>query len=247
MSPFLYKQHQRERGVILLTCMVFLLVLLSMLRFTVTSSRIEEQKASIDLDLTLARESARSVFNDVEYYLLKQGEAYCLYKNEGENCQKEASRYLSQLMQLPSEELAQLDLHSDGLPSLKALLQQGFYTGDYLNQHYAQCQPLWICAAWGHDARQADDAAHDQRRQANINPNQFLPILNCECCNTHSERAPRFIIERLLPSELNIDAADQKALEMLAIIRVTALGFGAGDADDAHLSSVMMQGSYVLY
>ncbi|MDO4436186.1 MAG: hypothetical protein Q4B71_07230 [Cardiobacteriaceae bacterium] len=239
-----------DRGVILLTCMVFLLVLLSMLRFTVTSSRLEEQKASIDLDLTLARESSRSVFNYVEYYLLKQGEAYCLLRKEAENvnCQQEAASYLSQLMRLPSETITQLDLPtSDNLPPLKALWQQGFYTGDYLNEHYPQCQPLWICVSWGREAKQAEDAADDQRRQAKIKLDNPLKTLECLSCNNSGERVPRFVVERLLPNELTLAEADQKTLDNVVILRVTALGFGRGDAKDSQLSNLMMQGTYALY
>ena len=44
---------KKERGVVLLTCLVFLLVLLLMLRFVIVSARTEEQKAGIDLDIDL--------------------------------------------------------------------------------------------------------------------------------------------------------------------------------------------------
>lgn len=247
MLHFLYNRENKERGVVLLTCLAFLLVLLSMLRFTITSSRMEERKASIDLDLTLARESARSAFNYVEYYLLRQGEAYCLSQNVDDDCKKAAPKYLSQLMQLSEDEIKNLDLKTDDLPSLKDLWGNGFYTGNYINEHYAHCQPLWICVDWGNEARQAQDAAEDQRKSVKIKLNHPLSILHCNHCNTRSERVPRFMVERLLPSELDIDPVDKKELEELAIIRVTALGFGLGDSRDSHLSSIMMQSTYVLY
>lgn len=251
MSLFLYKNSPKRfvksRGVVLLTCLAFLLVLLSMLRFTITSSRMEERKASIDLDITLARESARSAFNYVEYYLLRQGEAYCLYQKSDEDCKKKAPQFLSQLMQLPEDELKQLDLKVDGMPPLKTLWDNGFYTGTYITKNYPQCRPLWICAAWGNEAKQAVDAAEAQRKSVKIKLSNPLAILHCPNCNTRSERVPRFMVERLLPSELNISDADKRELEDLAIIRITALGFGLGDSRDTHLSSIMMQSTYVLY
>ena len=78
MKGLTNKNLKKQQGVVLLTALVFILILLAMLRFTLTSSRVEEQKSAIDSDMVAARESAQLAIKFAEQYVIKQGELYCL-------------------------------------------------------------------------------------------------------------------------------------------------------------------------
>lgn len=61
------KPKKQEQGIVLLSCLIFLLLLLSMLRFTLTSASMEEMKAGADYDQMRASEAAAIVMRDAEY------------------------------------------------------------------------------------------------------------------------------------------------------------------------------------
>lgn len=61
------KPKKQEQGIVLLSCLIFLLLLLSMLRFTLTSASMEEMKAGADYDQMRASEAAAIAMRDAEY------------------------------------------------------------------------------------------------------------------------------------------------------------------------------------
>ncbi len=62
--------RKKNEGVVLLSCLVFLLILLMLLRFTLSSARLEELKVGADIDEMMARETAEVAMNDAEDFIL---------------------------------------------------------------------------------------------------------------------------------------------------------------------------------
>ena len=69
---------RKEKGVVLLSCLVFLLILLIIVRFAVTSSRLEERKAGADYEMMTARQAAQTAIRQAEKFILEQGLQSCI-------------------------------------------------------------------------------------------------------------------------------------------------------------------------
>ena len=70
--------HPKEKGIVLLSCLVFLLILLGVVRFVMTSSRLEERKAGVDYEMMTARQSAQMAIRYAEKYIIDQGFKSCI-------------------------------------------------------------------------------------------------------------------------------------------------------------------------
>ena len=70
--------RKRELGVVLLSCLVFLLILLGIVRFVMTSSRLEERKAGVDYEMMTARHSAQMAIRQAVKYIMDQGLQSCI-------------------------------------------------------------------------------------------------------------------------------------------------------------------------
>ena len=73
--------RKRELGVVLLSCLVFLLILLGIVRFVMTSSRLEERKAGVDYEMMTARHSAQMAIRQAVKYIMDQGLQSCIKSN----------------------------------------------------------------------------------------------------------------------------------------------------------------------
>lgn len=62
----------KQQGVVLLSCLIFMLILFALLRFTLGSSRMSELKAGADVDLTKAREVSSIVAKEAELFILQK-------------------------------------------------------------------------------------------------------------------------------------------------------------------------------
>lgn len=235
---------EKERGVVLLTCLVFLLILLGMLRFTLSSARLEEEKASIDLDIVSAREAAQSALDFAERYILEQGRAYCLREGgTAADCAADSAGYAGRLFGLPDATLREPD------NELRAIMDAGLYTGTFMRNSAANCRPFWACVNWPVDAHSVRNSAIQQGLAINANFN----TIECSSCTAppHSNNRPQFIIERLTSQELAADAPGfLVAMPDAVILRVTAVGFGKGAAQGAaantNMTNVMLQSTYIL-
>ena len=251
--------ERKEQGVVLLTCLVFLLVLLLMLRFVIVSARTEEQKAGIDLDIVTAREAAQSALNFVEFYFRQQGIAYCeqVIKEDSVTCQNNPLAYANILFSLDDASLNNLTSTVPTLPNVSALNNNGIYTGTFLDANAQNCNPVWICVDWPAQAHAVVSSAINQRSAvaggANA-PNANLSFITCpaNACNNSVTVQPVFIIERLTAKELDPDASGLGDSSVYVngskgvILRVTAVGFGAGAANADNLTNVMLQNTYIL-
>lgn len=246
---------KKEQGVVLLTTLIFMLILLAMLRFTLTSARVEEQKAAIDLDMVSAREGAQMALDYVEQYVLEQGELYCI-KNLGKDsaeCQESRAKYAGALFALPQVELSKIKNIKAGYKTVSEVLNKGLYTGEFVATQ-ASCQPFWTCINWPLDAHAVRSSA-TQIGGAGVIKTAFVSI-ECDICVTgeNNNIKPHFIIERLAAEELKAVAPNfADGAPGIVILRVTAVGFGKGKepekdakAGNLNLSNVMLQSTYIL-
>lgn len=244
--------HKKEKGVVLLTSLVFMLVLLAMLRFTLTSARVEEQKAAIDWDIVSARESAQAALDFAEQYILDQGRLYCLNSLAltPQECTDNPALYAGTLFALPSADLAAIT-HAGIGPTLSSVVGKGVYTGTFLATSPASgCRPFWACVNWPVDAHSVRNSA----TQMNLTTNANWDSIECSACvvGANMNRKPHFIIERLTAGEMAATAPQFAAASPQAVIlRVTAVGFGRGAAGtqaavNTNMSNVMLQSTYIL-
>lgn len=221
------KKNHKQRGIVLLTCMVFLLVLLALLRFTMTSARVGEQKVGIDLEIVTARESAQSALNTAEQEILRiASQDYCQNVLNGEqnqnntDCVENASKYAGELF--------------GNLQMMNRLLRSnsGIVTINELNQCTPN-QPSWTCVDWS-----SNEARNALSGNKNITPRKI---------NAKQE----YIVERFLTSELSSNATQATKIEKnktdTVVLRITALGTGNSPAsDDQNSSRSIVQATYIL-
>lgn len=221
------QKNQKQKGVVLLTCMVFLLVLLALLRFTMTSARVSEQKVGIDLEIVTARESAQSALSSAEQEILRiASQDYCQNVLNGEqnqnntDCVGNAPKYAGELF--------------GNLAMMNKVLKSGsgIVTIDDLNKCTAN-QPSWTCVDWS-----SNEAKNALSGTKSITPRRV---------NGKQE----YIIERFLTSELNTNSANATKIEKdktdTVVLRITALGTGnSPTSNDSNSSRSLLQATYIL-
>lgn len=217
------QKNQKQKGVVLLTCMVFLLVLLALLRFTMTSARVSEQKVGIDLEIVTARESAQSALSSAEQEILRiASQDYCVTVLElgADECRNDAPKYAGELF--------------GNLAMMNKVLKSGsgIVTIDDLNKCTAN-QPSWTCVDWS-----SNEAKNALSGTKSITPRRV---------NGKQE----YIIERFLTSELNTNSANATKIEKdktdTVVLRITALGTGnSPTSNDSNSSRSLLQATYIL-
>lgn len=235
----------KEKGIVLLTCLVFLLILLVMLRFILGSAKLEEEKAGIDLDIVNAREAAQAALNYAEYYILRQGKLYCTEAD----CNVAASA--NELFSAKESILQTRDrvftpsAGEKGMSAraIKDIYAKGFYTGTYLKNNASGCEPLWACVKWSDSASSVSRSAAKRGVAKSARTLESLP---CDECKGAASISPRYIIERYTTKEL----ADSGLTGLSGspsgsvVFRITAVGFGKGTGKN--LTNVMLQSTYVI-
>ncbi len=238
----------KESGVVLLSCLVFLLILLGIVRFVMTSSRLEERKAGVDYEMVTARQSAKSAIRYAEKYILEQGLSFC--KKSGgagstdDGCEeKNPAEMANALWKLKDNDL-KTALDKIGQ---RNFLEQGIYTYSYVKNSYSSCRPFWTCVNWSNNAKSVEFTS----KQLNARANNTLQSIECNTCDTSSGLKPRFVIERFLAGELkDMDFSGEK-LDLksadVVVFRITAVGFGNGQGgSNVNTTNAMMQTIYVL-
>ena len=256
MKENLYKS-KRERGVVLLSCLVFLLILLGIIRFAITNSRLEERKAGADFEMLTARQSADTALRAAERFILEQGRQLCLKddsitpapgKTKEKYCAEQDKAEWANTFW--SKENNALD---DAFEKVgrSGILNKGIYTQQYIISHEydKKCRPFWICVDWSINSNQVKVAG----KQLNSTANAILSSIECEECSTTSGLKPRYIIERFLAKEINamefpdIAAGTQLKSGDVVVFRITAVGFGNGSGGNkVKTTNAVMQAIYLL-
>lgn len=245
-------RNKKQKGVVLLTCLVFLLVLLAMLRFVLGSAKLEEEKAGIDLEIVTAREAAQAALNYAEYFIMRQGQLYC----EDENCEvAETANFIfsgDNATLLTRDKVYNPGSGGTGWKTqpIKDLVNKGLYTGKYLKdgdtanpQPQSKCAPIWICIDWG-TASSTVKRSISKRNSSGVTL-LSMPSIVCTECTVASNEKPRFIIERYTVQELaDSSFTGLSSSPGTVIFRITAVGFGKGSGKN--LTNVMLQSTYVI-
>lgn len=71
-------KRTKQKGIVLLTVMVFLLMILGVLRYSMTSANIQEKKAGVDYDEFVAYQQAELAIREAERFIMQAG----IYKVE---------------------------------------------------------------------------------------------------------------------------------------------------------------------
>lgn len=134
-NPMLSKQ----KGVVLLSSVIFLILILGLLKITLGSSNIAEKKAGIDVDISLATENSQAALREIEDAIILSPLA------DVDECQGGASA---------SNECAEARLtHTYGRWAKNKIVEEFGYIYDgqtaYGECGYGKTHPLWQCVDWG--------------------------------------------------------------------------------------------------
>lgn len=66
-------QANKQQGVVLISALIFLLLTIIVLQFSLQSAEVQERKAGIDIDLTQARESANLAIETAAKFVIAEG------------------------------------------------------------------------------------------------------------------------------------------------------------------------------
>lgn len=256
--------NKRENGVVLLSCLVFLLILLGIIRFTMTSSRLEERKAGADFEMLTARQSADTALRAAERFILEQGRQLCLQdkgitlapgKTKDAYCDEQnKAEWANTFWSKEDTETKKALEEAFTAVGKRELLNNGIYTQQYIlaNKYNEKCRPFWVCVDWSENANQVKVTS----KQLDSSANATLPSIECKDCSTTSGLKPHYIIERFLAKEINamefpdLAAGTQLKSGDVVVFRITAVGFGNGngnnDSEKVKTTNAVMQAIYLL-
>lgn len=252
--------RKRELGVVLLSCLVFLLILLGIVRFVMTSSRLEERKAGVDYEMMTARHSAQMAIRQAVKYIMDQGLQSCIKSNNispnaptspgsgaNQKCEDKNQAELANILWKNSD--GDLGTALDKIGQ-KQVLNKGIYTYAFIANNYSNCRPFWTCINWTGNAKSVAVTGKQLNDKAGASLNK-LESIECTECETTSGVKPRFVIERFLASDLkNMDFPDQSLTlksSDVVVFRITAVGFGNGQGgSNVNTTNAVMQAIYVL-
>ena len=252
--------RKRDAGVVLLSCLVFLLILLVIVRFVMTSSRLEERKAGVDYEMMTARHSAQMAIRQAVKYIMDQGLQACIKSNNtspntpappgsnaNQKCKDRNPAELAHMLWKNSDSDLSVTLDKIGQ---KQVLNKGVYTYSFIANNYSNCRPFWTCINWTDNAKSVAVTGRQLNDKAGANLNK-LESIECVECATESGVKPRFVIERFLTGDLKGMNFPDQSLTLkgsdVVVFRITAVGFGNGQGgSNVNTTNAVMQAIYVL-
>lgn len=129
---------RKERGIVLIACLIFLILILGVLRISLGSSMISEKKSGIDMDMLSATESAEIALRVAESTFLPPASDFsaCLSSTANIECQR-----------------ARIWGAQDWWSDDDNLDTDGLYDGTKQNgacgPGSGNDRPLWQCVNWG--------------------------------------------------------------------------------------------------
>lgn len=218
---------RRQSGVVLLSTLVFLVLILALLRISLSASQLDQRKAGINFELQNARESAQLALREAESYILGGG-----VDGQGNPNIVQANIPACQNDPNSSEcRSAVLGQAYTFWKSGRAQQQAGVFLADQnVCRSGKNIQPSWQCVDWNAQSqiRNAYHLAYHEQ-----NPVwQPIVVQNPGAAAT-TDVAPRYIVEVLNPGTKDI------------LLRVTALGFGQDDGGASRMTNVLLQATYL--
>ena len=228
--------RQSNRGFVLVTSLIFLMVLSVLATMAMRGSLFGERISSNERDMYLAREAAELALRDAERDILGQridgslcavvGSSTC-----GGNLRISGTRTPStdqiKNFQMPSTGLADT-VSSASRPSNVTTTNIGVYSTDAAD---ACGKSLWLAADWD-TATPTNKCTDGSSIVRTVVYGEFTGAPNIFGA---SARLPRYLIEGFSPDQLF------KTPSSRMIYRITAVGFGRTSKDDNTLTSVTLQ------
>lgn len=212
------KPKKQEQGIVLLSCLIFLLLLLSMLRFTLTSASMEEMKAGADYDQMRASEAAAIAMRNAEYDIKRMsnpsnGKSVSL---EDAN-EKDAGKQMALAIAYWSD-------------PAKFANRAGVYDGDA--RQVCPDKPSYACLLdWGDTDGKPDCS-------------KLVCFGDQSNSTTLSNEQGAYIIERFKGDGATLGLSDAHDKDVI-VLRVTAVGYSIAN-ENAARSKAVLQNTYLL-
>lgn len=242
----LHTIRKREKGVVLISCIVFLVLILLMLKVTLSGAKVTEKKAGIDQDIFLARENAQLALRAAEEEIIsvvsREKVAGCTSRTDtSTQCIEAFQKALVQAWtdaSPPTGHTASTDeTISAAAEKIKAKIDG--HAGYYTKADQARCKdkPLWKCVNWNAGGGNYYAGSTGSSSIGTSILVQELADLN----GNKSDVPPRYIIERFLPGDIGFTQPDANML-----FRITAIGFGQSGGSTNNVTNAIYQANYAL-
>lgn len=218
---------KHQSGIVLLSTLVFLVLILSLLRISLSASQMDQRKAGISFELQNARESAQLALREAESYLLEGG----VDANGNPNISEANIPACQNDSESKACRSAVLGKAYTFWKSYKSGAQTGIFLVDQsVCQNGGNILPSWQCVDWNNGS--AVPNAYHLSYSAQ-NPVWQPIVVQTPGAAATTDVAPRYIVEVLNPDSTDI------------LLRVTALGFGQDDGGASRMTNVLLQATYL--
>lgn len=248
-----YGKNKKEQGIVLISCLVFLMIILGLMKLSLSSSQISNTKSGIDGDLNLSRENAQLAIRLAEEKIINvipMGQiSFCATNNASASCQDALGQAIEAVWILSDGSKTQClkDFETSGknncftssvnftsndrLSIVNAAKKLNNTDGIYsYSEAQRKCpdQPLWKCIDWEKALSSSVDGAvsvEDMRKSDN---------------KIRTDVPPLYVIEWFAPGDLDMP------LDGSVLFRITGVGFGQSGGDDSNVSRAIFQANYIL-
>lgn len=216
----------QQQGVVLLSCLVFLLLILMLVRFSLYASRFEQEKVAVDVNDTIAYQFANIALRDAERQIagVDPNGVFCGNPDAPPTCDKaNIPKQATVLSQTARQRLALETLRNEAKSG-----DPGVVDG---TAQKACGAPLWQCVAW-------NSAYYHGERSANqsIQPATYGRYSGANLSGASMVAAPpQYVIEVINGSDYGKPNT--------TMVRVTAVGYGRPGAAE-RVSNAMVQATY---
>jgi type IV pilus assembly protein PilX len=231
-------KHTQQRGFVLITALIFLLVL-SLLGVTALRSTLfEERLANNDADLAFARENAELALRDAERDIMgrRVDGQYCAVvactNRRPAGTRPTSNDDASTFFRTGTVEIIDSALDEVSLPTTTDPKELGVYKATFA----AACGlPLWSAANWQDGASPPRTCTGTYTAALPTTPYGFFTDAPAPAAQG-TVALPRYLIELVSPGEIGINPKQDKLM-----FRVTAVGFGRTSGADGARTSVTLQ------
>lgn len=244
-------KKQKQKGIVLLSCLVFLLILTSLVKYTMSSAKMEELKSGADIDEISAKEAALLAIKDAEDFILRRS-----YGDKSENYKKYC-----------------LNNDNDKTTNNGSLLNCDVTTvkmdGKTAADFWLSKKNVWKNMVGVYDGNDPNNRCNDEGCQTigTKTVDWYKKTENCDTdttviCygkytnrKTLDEKRAKYILEVFLVGEDGVfkdiiveDSKYDMSNDMTLVIRVTAVGYSQDiDTDTNFREGAIPNNSYAMY
>ncbi|MDO4436212.1 MAG: hypothetical protein Q4B71_07360 [Cardiobacteriaceae bacterium] len=216
--------QSKQQGIVLLSCLVLLILILSLLRFMMSTSYLSERRSSVDSEMFTANEQALNALKIAEDALLCINADGTRITGKCDSNQAETRKGANEFWR------SWLVDSSKPLPSE---LKNSFVRGKDVNRS-GDCRHIWKCTNW-------------LTGGSKVNTSNTYTPMNVVDPNNPSFTHGQFIVEVFPGEALGLDEkSDNKDNIRNVIFRVTAMGFGqVRSGNTVEMTNHLVQADYV--